>query len=196
MSSQTRPHFPRAPKNLPLSSAVRAKQVLGPRGARLTFPLLKTRPPTSYRHPHSGLRALGASDSGLRTVASLLLGRGRSQKVLRENQEELKVEARPGRMGRRDAALTHPLRLSGQLRVSATRRVVLLPVTPAGRVSASIHQSALGRGRRPAASARGDASSAPGSATPRPRGGEGRGKGLPRPRIHTLLSSLSGKWEV
>lgn len=68
MSSQTRPHLLRAPKNLPLSPAVRAKQVLGPREASLTFPLLKTRPLTSHRHrhPHPGLRALslgpGAED--------------------------------------------------------------------------------------------------------------------------------------
>lgn len=134
-------------------------------------------------------------------MASLLLGRSRFQKVPREDQEELKVEARLGPGGRGDAALTHPLRLSGQLRVSvpaATPQRAGRPPAcdPAVRVSASTHQSDLGRGRRPAASARGDASSAPGSATPRPRGGEGRGKGLPRPRILTLLFSLSGKWEV
>lgn len=69
MPSQTRPHFPRAPKNLPLSSAVRAKQVLGPRGARLTFPLQKTRPPHQLPPPPlwtSGSGSLGpwAEDCG------------------------------------------------------------------------------------------------------------------------------------
>lgn len=118
-SSQIRPHLPRAPKNLPLSSAVRAKQVLGPRGAILTFPLLKTRPHHHQPPPPppgtSDAVSLGpgTEDCGQPAFGSESLSEGATR-----GSRRLKVEARPSRRGRGNAALTHPLRLSGQLWVS------------------------------------------------------------------------------
>lgn len=140
MSSQTRPHLPRAPKNLPLSSAVRAKQVLGPRGASLTFPLLKTRP--YYHQPPpppprtSDAVSLGpwAEDCGQPAFGLESLPEGATRGP-RRTKSGSKTE--PPGARRRGAHSPAPPEWTAPglcpCGHTAARRVVLLPVIPPGR---------------------------------------------------------------
>lgn len=191
MFSQTGSRFLRAPKNIPSSSAVRAKQVLGPRGASLTFPPLKTRPLTSHchRHPHPGLRALslgpGAEDCGQPAfgLGSLLKG---ARRVPRRTESGSKTgPRRRGAHSRVRPRWTAPGLC--RRRRTAARWVVLLRVIPPGR--APCLSACLPRAAAAVPPPVREETPAPPRAQPRRGHGAGRGgeRDSPVPG-HTLVS--------
>lgn len=148
---------------------------------------MKTRPLTSHchRHPHPGLRALslgpGAEDCG-----QPAFGLGSLFKGARQGPRRTESGSKTGSRGARRCgahSLTRSAKVdsSGSQSAPPHRSALGRPTAgdPAGPGSVPVRLPAPGCGRRPAARPRGDASSAPGSATPWPRGGEGRGKGTP-----------------